>query len=206
MLSLPIAARAADGTAVSTGQATDEQGGGLGINDAIRAGEAKRGNSLSTGSAGPLSPRPEYAKYPVYTGTLGDKPVRLRVAPKTDTRDSLQGEYSIGDGKSVRLLSGEWEDGSFLMEESDDGTRVSGNWEGQIDQQGVVRGTWTDAFNPAIILPFVIRPLGGSLVIPPFDSRQGSGATYAPPPPKSSISTESLAESPSGSASPSLLT
>ena len=189
-LSLPFAARAADGTAMAAGAAADGQGGTFGINEAIRAGEAKRGTSLSTGSAGPLSPRAEYAKYPVYTGTLGDKPVRLRVAPKTDTRDSLQGEYSIGDGKSVRLLSGEWEDGSFLMEESDDGTRVSGNWEGQIDQQGAVRGTWTDAFNPAIVLPFFIRPLGGYLVIPPFDTHPGSGVTYAPPPPKSSISTE----------------
>lgn len=88
MLSLPIAARAADGTAVSTGQATDERGGGLGINDAIRAGEAKRGNSLSTGSAGPLSPRPEYAKYPVYTGTLGEG-FAMRLVQKALTFDDV---------------------------------------------------------------------------------------------------------------------
>jgi hypothetical protein len=192
-LLFPFAARAADGTALTTGPAADGQGGALGINDAIRAGEAKRGTSLSTGPAGPtgiLMPRPEYAKYPVYTGTIGDKPVRLRVAPKADTRDSLQGEYTIGDGKGVRLLSGEWQDGSFLMEESDDGTRVSGNWEGQIDQQGAVRGTWTDAIHPDIVLPFLIRPLGGYLVIPPFDMRPGSGVTYAPPVPRSSITTD----------------
>jgi len=189
-LSLPLAARAADGAALSTGPAADGQGGAFGINDAIRAGETKRGTSLSTGPAGPLAPRPEYAKYPVYTGTIGDKPVRLRVAPKADTRDSLQGEYTIGDGKGVRLLSGEWQDGSFLMEESDDGTRVSANWEGQIDQQGAIRGTWTDTIHPDIVLPFFIRPLGGYLVIPPFDMRPGSGVTYAPPPPKSSITTD----------------
>ncbi len=184
-LALPVAASAA-GDVLSTG---DGQGAAFGINDAIRAGEARRGTSLSTGPARALSPRPEYAQYPVYVGTVGDKPVRMRVAPKTDTRDSLQGEYSIGDGNGVRLLSGEWDNGSFLMEESDDGTRVSGNWEGQIDQHGAVRGTWTDAFNPGIVLPFLIRPFGGYLVIPPFDMRPGSGVTYAPPPPKSSIST-----------------
>lgn len=184
-LALPVAAQAA-GDALSTG---DGQGGGFGINDAIRAGEAKRGASLSTGPTGTLTPRQEYAQYPVYVGTVGDRQVRMRIAPKTDTRDSLQGEYSIGDGKGVRLLSGEWENGAFLMEESDDGTRVSGNWEGQVDRNGAVRGTWTDAYNPAIVLPFFIRPFGGYLVIPPFDMTPGSGVTYAPPPPKSSIST-----------------
>lgn len=181
---LPATVFAAGGDSLSTGD-----GGPLGINDAIRAGEARRGTSLSTGPIRVLSPRPEYAQYPVYVGTVGDRTVRMRVAPKTDTRDSLQGEYAIGDGKGVRLLSGEWDNGSFLMEESDDGTRVSGNWEGQIDQNGAVRGTWTDAFNPAIVLPFFIRPFGGYLVIPPFDMRPNSGVTYAPPPPKSSIST-----------------
>ena len=68
------------------------------------------------------------------------------------------------------------------MEESDDGTHVTGNWEGQIDAAGVVRGTGPTPLNPAIVLPFAIRPLG-LLVIPPFDMRPSSGITYAPPPP-----------------------
>ena len=182
-LALPVAALAAGGDALSTGNGQ----GGFGINDAIRSGEAKRGASLSTGPVRTLQPRQEYSQYPTYVGTVGDKQVRMRIAPKTDTRDSLQGEYQIGDGKGVRLLSGEWDNGTFLMEESDDGTRVSGNWEGQIDRQGAVRGTWTDAYNPAIVLPFLIRPFGGYLVIPPFDMTPSSGVTYAPPPPKSSI-------------------
>lgn len=184
-LALPAAAMAA-GDSLSTGSGP---GGSFGINDAIRAGEAKRGASLSTGPIHTLSPRQEYSQYPTYVGTVGDKQVRMRIAPKTDTRDSLQGEYQIGDGKGVRLLSGEWDNGTFLMEESDDGTRVSGNWEGQIDRNGAVRGTWTDAYNPAIVLPFFIRPFGGYLVIPPFDMTPSSGITYAPPAPKSSIST-----------------
>ncbi|XQU73580.1 hypothetical protein EPAKOI_001301 [Cupriavidus sp. H18C2] len=184
MLALPAAALAAGPESLSTGGQ-----GGFGINDAIKSGEARRGTSLSTGPARMLAPRQEYSQYPVYVGTVGDKPVKMRIAPKTDTRDSLQGEYSIGDGKGVRLLSGEWDNGTFLMEESDDGTRVSGNWEGQIDRNGAVRGTWTDAYNPAIVLPFLIRPFGGYLVIPPFDMTPSSGVTYAPPPPKSSITT-----------------
>jgi hypothetical protein len=183
-------ALAAGATELSTGPVAagaTAEAEGLGINQAIRDGEARRGSSPSTGAAPrALAPRPEYATLPVYVGKVGDQPVRLRIGPKPDERDSVRGEYSTGRGPGVRLLAGEYENGAFLMEESDDGTRVSGNWEGTIDASGAVRGTWTDAFNPAIILPFFIRPLG-VLVIPPFDMRPNSGVTYAPPPPKSSI-------------------
>ncbi|WP_454735324.1 hypothetical protein [Cupriavidus necator] len=188
VLALAGAVHAAPATELSTGPVGAASGGGegLGINQAIRDGEVRRGASLSTGAPKPLAPRPEYSSLPVYVGKVGDQPVRLRLGPKPDERDSVRGEYT-GRGAGVRLLAGEWENGAFLMEESDDGTRVSGNWEGNIDASGAVRGTWTDASNPAIVLPFVIRPLG-VLVIPPFDMTPNSGVTYAPPPPKSSIS------------------
>nr|WP_116309020.1 hypothetical protein [Cupriavidus taiwanensis] len=188
VLALAGAAQAAPANELSTGPVNGATTGAeaLGLNQAVRDGEARRGAALSTGAARPLAPRPEYASLPVYVGKVGDQPVRLRLGPKPDERDSVRGEYS-GRGAGVRLLAGEWEDGAFLMEESDDGTRVSGNWEGTIDASGAVRGTWTDAFNPAIVLPFFIRPLG-MLVIPPFDMTPNSGVTYAPPPPKSSIS------------------
>ncbi|CAG9172916.1 hypothetical protein LMG23992_02369 [Cupriavidus laharis] len=179
-------ARAAVDNVLSTGPAASA--GDLGLNEAIRQGEARRATAPSADvPAGPLAPRQEYAKLPVYVGKVGDKPVRLRIGPKPDERDSLRGEYTANGVPGVRLLAGEWEDGTFLMEESDDGTRVSGNWEGTIDASGAVRGTWTDAFSPAVVLPFFIRPLGSVLVIPPFDMTPGSGVTYAPPPPRSSI-------------------
>src|SRR5262245_58094501 len=91
---LPGGAGAADGNALSSGPVAGS--GAFGINDAIREGEARRGNALSTGPVGTLAPRSEYANLPVYVGKVGDKPVRLRVGPKSDTRDSLQGEYTIG--------------------------------------------------------------------------------------------------------------
>ncbi|MHA7680062.1 hypothetical protein [Cupriavidus sp. PET2-C1] len=189
------AALAAGGTELSTGTpgaanvASDaSQVQGFGINQAIREGESRRGTQLSTGPAPKaLAPRPEYASLPVYVGTLGDQPVRLRLGPKPDERDSVRGEYSVGRAGGVRLLAGEFENGAFLMEESNDGTHVTGNWEGTIDGAGIVHGNWTDPVNPAIVLPFMIRPLG-VLVIPPFDMTPNSGITYAPPAPKSSIS------------------
>ncbi|WER47694.1 hypothetical protein CupriaWKF_09095 [Cupriavidus sp. WKF15] len=179
-------ARAADDTVSSAGPAATT--GDLGLSEAIREGEARRGTAPAAGAAiAPLAPRPEYARLPVYVGKVGDKPVRLRIGPKPDERDSLRGEYTTNGAPGVRLLAGEWEEGSFLMEESDDGTRVSGNWEGTIDASGAVRGTWTDAFDQAVVLPFVIRPLGSVRVIPPFDTAPGSGVTSAVPPPKSTI-------------------
>jgi hypothetical protein len=188
----------------STQSTQSAQSGAFGINDAIRAGETRRG-VLSTSQTPPpvLQPHPEYARLPVYVGRVGDRPVRLRIGPKTDTRDSVQGEYAVDGQPGVRLLSGEYDNGSFLMEESSDGTAVTGNWEGNIDQAGVVRGTWSDPNDQSIVLPFVIRPLG-ALVIPGFvvvhgDSVRGYGTTdnsaapnngvvYAPPRPTSSIS------------------
>jgi len=185
---------AADGTELSTASAAaapvapaapQAAPDALGLNQAIREGEVRRGTDGSTAQGSPLAPRPEYAKLPVYVGTIGDQPVRLRLGPKPDERDSVRGEYAIGNKPGVRVLAGEYENGGFLMEESDDGTHVTGNWEGTIDAAGVVRGTWTDALNPANALPFMIRPLG-SLVIPPFVMQPSSGVTHAPPPPKSS--------------------
>lgn len=180
---LATGALAAGANELSTG------GSGLGINQAIRDGETRRGAQAPDASqARVLTARPEFASYPVYVGTVGERPVRMRIAPKKDERDSLHGEYSMQGAQGVRLLAGEWDGSNFLMEESTDGVAVTGNWEGQIDSAGAVRGNWIDPFNPAIILPFLIRPLGGVLVIPPFDMTPNSGVTHAPPPPKSSIS------------------
>lgn len=141
--------------------------GGFGINDAIRAGEAQRAAQGHPAAAQALPPRPAYAALPVYTGTLGNQPIRLRIGPKPDERDSFHGEYTRGSQPGVRLLAGEYEGETFLMEESDDGTRVSGNWEGTIDAAGVVRGTWTDPYDRSVSLPFMIRPLGKRVIPAP---------------------------------------
>jgi hypothetical protein len=193
--SAPVSAQSGNVLSTATGAggaagATAQPREALGINSAIRDGEARRGaTQLSTGPAAArlLPPQAEYAGLPVYVGTLGDQPVRLRIGPKPSERDSVHGEYTLGNASGVRLLAGEYENGAFLMEESADGTRVTGNWEGNIDPAGVVRGQWTDPYNPAIVLPFMIRPLG-VLVIPPFDMTPNSGVTFAPPAPRSSIS------------------
>jgi hypothetical protein len=71
------------------------------------------------------------------------------------------------------------------MEESDDGTTVTGLWEGQIDARGVVRGEWTDAFDRQRVLPFVLVPISVA-VIPPYvqdnTSASNAGAIATPAP------------------------
>jgi len=173
-----------NGYDVSTGGA-NVQPGDLGLNRAIADGDKRRaakaakaaGNGFSAQTDQPhaLQPQPDYAKYPVYTGVIGDVPIHMRLGRKTGEIDSVHGEYTAGKGQAVRLVTGEYENGGFLMEESDDGTNVTGTWEGAIDARGIVHGTWTDVAHGGGTLPFVLRPVA-VVVIPPYDAAANSNA------------------------------
>ncbi|NMV37281.1 hypothetical protein [Ralstonia insidiosa] len=172
-----------NGYDVSTG-GTNVQPGDLGLNRAIADGDkrraaraAKAGNGFSAQTDQPhvLQPQPDYAKYPVYTGVIGDVPIHMRLGRKPGEIDSVHGEYTAGKGPGVRLVTGEYENGGFLMEESDDGTNVTGTWEGTIDTHGIVHGTWTDVAHGGSTLPFVLRPVA-VVVIPPYDAAANSNA------------------------------
>lgn len=145
--------------------------GAFGLNEAIQTGEMRRRTTAGPQASvpQPLAPEPTYAKYPQYKGSIGDVPIRMRLGPKPDERDSVQGEYHYGTARAVQRVAGEYAEGAFLMEESDDGTTVTGMWEGQIDARGVVRGQWTDAFDRRRVLPFVLVPVTVA-VIPPYRS------------------------------------
>ncbi|ANA32105.1 hypothetical protein [Ralstonia mannitolilytica] len=175
-----------NGYDVSTGSMT-VQPGDLGLNRAIADGERRRaaraGNGFSAQTQPPvvLQPQPDYAKYPVYTGVIGDVPIRMRLGRKPGEIDSVHGEYAAGQQPGVRLVTGEYENGGFLMEESDDGTHVTGTWEGAIDAHGIVRGTWTDVAHDGRTLPFVLRPVA-VVVIPPYDAAANSNAAVAATP------------------------
>lgn len=47
-----------------------------------------------------LQPQPEYAKYPVYTGMLGEVPIHMRLGAKPGEIDSVHGEYVAGKGQA----------------------------------------------------------------------------------------------------------
>ncbi|MEE2978274.1 MAG: hypothetical protein VYB88_12450, partial [Pseudomonadota bacterium] len=178
----PHTPAANNGYDVSTGS-TNVQPGDLGLNRAIADGDKRRaqamkgdnGFSAQTTPLHVLQPQPDYAKYPVYTGVIGDMPIRMRLGRKAGEIDSVHGEYVVGNAAGVRLVTGEYENGGFLMEESDDGTHVTGTWEGAIDGHGIVRGTWTDVSHDGHTLPFVLRPVA-VVVIPPYDAAANSNA------------------------------
>lgn len=164
--------------------------GAFGINEAIQAGEARRRAAAGAQAnvPQPLAPEPAYARYPHYRGTIGDVPIRMRLGPKPDERDSVHGEYYYSDSQAALRVAGEYDGGTFLMEESDDGTTVTGLWEGEIDAQGVVRGQWTDVFDRSRVLPFVLIPVSAA-VIPPYRPKPAdtpstiSPSTVPPAPP-----------------------
>lgn len=60
------------------------------------------------------------------------------------------------------LLAGDLDKGEFTMEESADGTHISGVWTGEMAEGScgrVIRGTWQEEKDPPRPYPFVLRKL-----------------------------------------------
>lgn len=60
------------------------------------------------------------------------------------------------------LLAGELDEGEFTMEESADGTHISGVWIGAVVEGScgrAIRGTWQEEKDPPRPYPFVLRKL-----------------------------------------------
>jgi hypothetical protein len=60
------------------------------------------------------------------------------------------------------MLAGELDKGEFMMEESADGTRISGVWTGEVAEGSCgreIRGTWQEEKDPPRPYPFVLRKL-----------------------------------------------
>jgi hypothetical protein len=80
----------------------------------------------------------------LYRGKLGELEIEMRLELQENEEDSVQGSYIVF-GQSDRILFvGEFEAGELVMEESVNGTDVSGSWSGRI-RGDVIAGQWTDA-------------------------------------------------------------
>jgi hypothetical protein len=94
-----------------------------------------------------LHPDPAFASLPRYEGTLGKRAIVLRLGAKTGADDGggLHGEYQFTDTKDVRLVAGDsGDDGVIELDESDDGTRISGQWVGKLTPNGDFKGVWSN--------------------------------------------------------------
>ncbi|WP_175689720.1 hypothetical protein [Burkholderia anthina] len=82
-----------------------------------------------------LRPNPEFARLPRYEGTLGDRPIIVHLGPKTD-EEGVHGEYQFTDTGEVILLAGDRDGDTLEIEESNDGTNITGVWIGRFDSTG----------------------------------------------------------------------
>jgi hypothetical protein len=108
----------------------------------------------------PLKPNPEFADFPRYAGTLGSRHIVLRLGNKTDDRSGVHGEYQFADTGEVVLVAGDREGDVLEIEESNDGTTITGNWVGRFSADGRLAGDRmnVDDSDPQ---PFDLRPLTG---------------------------------------------
>jgi hypothetical protein len=88
----------------------------------------------------PLKPNPEFAKFPRYAGMLGSRQIVLRLGPKTDDPSGVHGEYQYTDTGEVILIAGDRNGDTLEVEESNDGTHITGNWVGKFAADGSVAG------------------------------------------------------------------
>jgi hypothetical protein len=93
-----------------------------------------------------LHPDPAFASLPRYEGTIGHRVIVLHLGKKTDPEDAggLHGEYQFQDTGQVLLVAGDEGDGVLELDESDDGTRISGQWVGKLAADGTFKGVWSN--------------------------------------------------------------
>lgn len=119
----------------------------LAILGACATGSSPGSSGAGSKPAVTLHPDPALASLPRYEGTLGKRAIVLRLGPKTgpDEGGGLHGEYEFTDTKEVRLVAGDSGDGGVVeLDESDDGTRISGQWVGKLDAKGAFKGVWSN--------------------------------------------------------------
>ena len=122
----------------------------------------------------PLKPSPEFARFPRYAGMLGSRQIVLKLGPKTDDPSGVHGEYQFTDTGEVILIAGDRDGDTLEVEESNDGTHITGNWVGKFAADGSVAGDRmnVDDSDPQ---PFDLKPLAAGQAVPP----PGAPATTA---------------------------
>jgi hypothetical protein len=114
--------------------------------------------SAPAADAVPLKPSPEFANFPRYEGTLGKRRIVLRLGAKTDDPSGVHGEYQYADTGVVVLIAGDRDGDTLEVEESNDGTHITGNWVGRFAADGSLAGDRmnVDDSDPQ---PFSLHPL-----------------------------------------------
>ncbi|MFL9961017.1 hypothetical protein PQR02_07800 [Paraburkholderia sediminicola] len=145
----------------------------------------------------PLKPSPEFAKFPRYAGMLGKRQIVLRLGAKTDDPSGVHGEYQFTDNGEVILIAGDRDGDTLEVEESNDGTHITGNWVGKFAADGSVAGDRmnVDDSDPQ---PFDLKPLAAGQAVPPPGAP--AAAQASPPTPAAPVAGPAPQTSASGRA------
>ncbi len=84
----------------------------------------------------PLKPSPEFARFPRYAARSARGQIVLRLGPKPDDPAGVHGEYQFADTGEVILIAGDRDGDTLEVEESNDGTHITGNWVGKFAADG----------------------------------------------------------------------
>ncbi|ABR91299.1 Uncharacterized conserved protein [Janthinobacterium sp. Marseille] len=90
-----------------------------------------------------------------FRGVVGDINVQVNIRPKADIDEGIEGEYFIFGNSHKILLAGEIEGDQLFMEESENGTNISGQWDGKLEGDSLV-GSWMSA-DGTITKPFTLK-------------------------------------------------
>jgi hypothetical protein len=90
-----------------------------------------------------------------FRGVVGDINVQVNIRPKADIDEGIEGEYFIFGNSHKILLAGEIEGDQLFMEESENGTNISGQWDGKLEGDTLV-GSWMSA-DGSITKPFTLK-------------------------------------------------
>lgn len=88
-------------------------------------------------------------------GTLGAVQVQVNVRPKAEIDEGIEGEYFVFGRSQKILLAGELEGEDVFLEESENGTDVSGQWDGK-HIGDTIQGIWLSA-DGLISKPFTLQ-------------------------------------------------
>ncbi len=121
----------------------------------VPAAAAPAAASVAASTAAPLFLKPVFLR-----GTLGDVSVQVSIRPKTEIDEGLEGEYFVF-GRSLKiLLAGEMEGNVLFMEESENGTDISGQWDGKLEGD-TLTGSWMSA-DGAVTKPFILKAIAAN--------------------------------------------
>ena len=130
----------------------------------------------------PLTPNPEYAGFPRYVGTLGGRQIEMKLGAKTDEPSGLHGEYRFAGSPNVILVAGDRDGDTLEIEESNDGTHITGNWVGKIAADGSLSGERMDP-DDSNGQPFDLHPAVAGKALTPMPATGATGVTKPPPAP-----------------------